>query len=108
MDPNAPAGVVTNFPNPFHPPQQATTISYKLADHSPVTMRIFTLYGAPVIERSYSSGGPGGSAGTNEVTWDGRNGQGEVVASGGYIVLLEAQGTGGTLHVIKRKIAVVR
>jgi hypothetical protein len=61
-----------------------------------------------VIERSYSSGGPGGSAGTNEVTWDGRNGQGEVVASGGYIVLLEAQGTGGTLHVIKRKIAVVR
>jgi hypothetical protein len=37
-------------------------------------------------------------AGLHVVNWDGRNGAGEVVASGGYIVLVEAQGTGQTLH----------
>jgi hypothetical protein len=31
-----------------------------------------------------------------------------VVASGGYIALIEAHGTGETLHVIRRKLAVVR
>jgi len=31
-----------------------------------------------------------------------------VVSSGGYVVLIEAQGQGETLHVIRRKIAVVR
>ena len=40
--------------------------------------------------------------------WDGRNGGGHVVSSGGYIVMVEAQGTGETMHVMRRKIAVVR
>ena len=39
---------------------------------------------------------------------DGKNGKGQVVASGGYIALIEAQGQGSTLNVIRRKIAVVR
>ena len=108
IDPNAAAGLLTNFPNPFHPPQQLTTILYKLADQAEVTLRIFTLDGATVLERTYARGGAGGSAGENAVTWDGRNGRGEVVASGGYVLLLEAQGTGNTLHVIRRKIGVVR
>ena len=46
--------------------------------------------------------------GLNTWMWDGRNGAGELVASGGYIVLVEAQGAGQTLHVMRRKIAVVR
>jgi hypothetical protein len=108
IDPSAAAGVLTNFPNPFHPPQQPTTILYKLADQAEVTLSIFTLNGAPVLERTFARGAAGGSAGENAVTWDGRNGRGEVVASGGYVLLLEAQGTGNTLHVIRRKIGVVR
>lgn len=47
-------------------------------------------------------------AGLNQWTWDGRNGNGDVVASGGYIAFIEAQGNGSTLHVMRRKIAVVR
>jgi hypothetical protein len=31
-----------------------------------------------------------------------------VVASGGYIALIEAEAKGATLHVIRRKLAVVR
>lgn len=59
-------------------------------------------------EVSFDRGGAGGRTGLNEWQWDGRNGAGDVVASGGYIVLVEAQGLGQTLHVMRRKIAVVR
>ena len=56
----------------------------------------------------FDRGTPGGTPGLNNWSWDGRNGKGEVVSSGGYVVLIEAQGQGETLHVIRRKVAVVR
>jgi hypothetical protein len=71
-------------------------------------MRVFTQSGSLVKRMFFDKGVAGGVAGLNEVVWDGKNGKGDVVASGGYIVLIEAQGTGETLHVIRRKIAVVR
>ena len=108
VDPSAAGGFGTNYPNPFHPPTQSTTIAYKLDDLASVTLRIFTLSGDLVYRKEFAKGDPGGMAGLNEVTWDGRNGKGEVVASGGYITLIEAQGSGETMHVIRRKIAVVR
>jgi hypothetical protein len=40
--------------------------------------------------------------------WDGKNGKGRVVSSGGYIVHVEAHGEGQTLHVMRRKVAVVQ
>jgi hypothetical protein len=46
--------------------------------------------------------------GLNEYVWDGRNGDGKLVASGGYIALIEAQGKGETVNVMRRKIAAVR
>jgi hypothetical protein len=108
VDPTAGGGYVTSYPNPFHPPQQSTLIAYKLDDHASVTLRIFTLSGDLVLRRTFDKGAVGGRAGLNEVAWDGRNGKGEAVASGGYIALIEAQGTGETMHVIRHKIAVVR
>src|SRR5262249_44669081 len=107
-DPHAPGCYVTNFPNPFHPPQQSTTIIYKLDDVATVTLRIFTLGGAPVLERTFARGATGGSVGENSFAWDGRNGQGDVVGSGGYPILIEAPGGGSTLPVIRRQVAVVR
>jgi hypothetical protein len=108
VDPNAPGGTVTNFPNPCHPPQQGTTLAYKLDDNASVKIRIFSQTGQLVKEVNFDRGATGGVTGLNEWMWDGRNGAGEVVASGGYIVLVEAQGAGQTLHVMRRKIAVVR
>ena len=108
VDPNAAGGYVSNYPNPFHPPLEATTIAYKLDDYASVTLRIFTLSGNLVLQHQFSSGDPGGRPGLNEYAWDGKNGEGRVVASGGYIALIEAKGTGETLHVIRHKIAVVR
>lgn len=108
VDPNAPGGTVTNYPNPFHPGETPTTIAWKLSDPAGVRLRIFTLMGNLVYERDFSADSPGGMAGLNEFAWDGRNGDGEIVASGGYVLLIEANGNGETLHVMKRKIGVVR
>jgi hypothetical protein len=44
----------------------------------------------------------------NGYAWNGENGDGKLVASGGYVVKVEAQGGGETLHVMRRKIGVVR
>jgi hypothetical protein len=108
VDPYAPGGVATNYPNPFHPPFEPTTVAWKLDDNASVTLRIYTQSGVLVRREEFGSGSPGGLAGLNEWRWDGKNGAGDVVASGGYVLLIEAQGTGETLHVIRRKIAVVR
>ena len=108
VDPNAEGGYVTNYPNPFHAGTEATNIAYKLDDFASVTLRVFTNSGNLVRRVEFDRGTPGGNPGLNNWSWDGRNGKGEVVSSGGYVVLIEAQGKGETLHVIRRKVAVVR
>jgi len=108
VDPTAPGGYVTNYPNPFRPPSQPTTIAWRLADDASVTLRIFTPSGTLVRQESFDRGATGGTVGLNEWAWDGRNGAGSLVASGGYVVFVEAEGTGETLHVMRRRVAVVR
>ena len=73
-----------------------------------MTLRIYTISGALVLREDFARGEQGGVIGLNQYEWDGRNGAGDYVASGGYIVLVEAEGNGETLHVMRRKIAVVR
>ena len=108
VDPNAPGGSITNYPNPFHPGEIATTIAYKLSDNANVTLRIYTLSGSLVLREDFARGEHGGVVGLNEYEWDGRNGKGDYVSSGGYIVVVEAEGNGETLHVMRRRVAVVR
>ena len=88
--------------------RQPTTLAYKLDDQAAVTVRIFTQAGDLVRRFQFSPGTQGGAQGLNQCVWDGRNGDGQLVSSGGYLVLIEAQGAGSTLNVIRRKIAVVR
>jgi hypothetical protein len=108
VNPSAAGGTITNYPNPFHPPVQGTTLAWKLDDDATVKVRIFTQSGDLVLEKSFARGTVGGISGLNEWVWDGKNGSGRTVSSGGYLALVEAQGTGETLHVMRRKIAVVR
>jgi len=108
VDPNAQGGHFTNYPNPFHPPTEGTTLAWKLDDFAEVTLRIFTASGDLVRRQVFERNAPGGMAGLNEWVWDGRNGEGRVVSSGGYVALIEAAGTGETQYVIRRRIAVVR
>jgi len=108
VDPDADGGYISNYPNPFHPGEAPTTIAYKLDDNATVTLRIYTITGGLVFERSFASGQVGGRTGLNEFVWDGRNGRGDIVASGGYVLDIQAAGNGETLHTMRRKIAVVR
>jgi len=73
-----------------------------------VTIRIYTTTGSLVRREVFAKDASGGKQGLNEWVWDGKNGKGEFVSSGGYIAFIEAQGTGETVNVIRRKIAVVR
>jgi hypothetical protein len=108
VDPNAPGGTVTNYPNPFHPGEAPTTIAYKLNDDARVIMNIYSLMGRLVLHREFEQGADGGRVGLNEIFWDGRNGDGNIVASGGYVVLIEAVRNGETINSMRRKIGVVR
>jgi len=108
VNPDAPVGMVTNYPNPFHPEEAPTTIAYKLATDASVRLRIFTLSGALVLEKQFFAGSSGAVQGLNEYQWDGRNGDGQLVATGGYLVSVEAENNGDTQHLNRRKIGVVR
>ncbi|MBU8920221.1 MAG: hypothetical protein KOO63_00015 [Bacteroidales bacterium] len=108
VDPNSPGGSVTNYPNPFHPGEVPTTIAYMLDDEAAVTMKLFTLSGGLVFRKTYASGSPGGLSGLNEIQWNGRNGRGTLVASGGYVLFIEAVRSGETIHTMRRRIGVVR
>jgi hypothetical protein len=108
VDPAEAAGTVTSYPNPFHPDEAPATIAYKLAADARVQLSFFTLLGSKVRREEIPAGSPGGREGLNEFLWDGRNGRGEIVASGGYIVVIEAVHEGETLHKMHRRVAVVR
>src|SRR5262249_25477114 len=63
VDPNATGGSITNYPNPFHPGSEPTTIAYVLSDNATVTLRIFTQSGDPVLKHVFNTGAIGGMSG---------------------------------------------
>ncbi|MEZ4651185.1 MAG: hypothetical protein R3E97_20825 [Candidatus Eisenbacteria bacterium] len=94
-----------NFPNPFAAGRESTAFVYYLPMDSEVTLRVWTLTGDEVVTlvERYSS-----DAGLHqEVTWDGRNGNGETVRNGVYLAELEVQMMGRSERIL-RKVAVIR
>jgi hypothetical protein len=72
-----------NHPNPFNP---QTTISFMVPDAGPVQLTVFGVDGrkvATLLQRPLS-------AGTHEVTWNGRDDDGRQMASGTYVYRLQA------------------
>ena len=67
LDPGSSGGTISNYPNPFHPGDGGTTITYVLSNEASVNMRLFTLSGTLVFKREYPAGQMGGSEGINEV-----------------------------------------
>ena len=109
FDPNLtdrPAALATllkpNYPNPFRPGQHAhTRLAFDLAFPSMETrLALFTANGTLVWEQDL---GERAAREDHAVLWDGRNLAGNLVASGIYHLLLEADGTAA-----KRSLAVVR
>ncbi len=86
----------SNYPNPF---SIVTRIAYQLSEEGPVHLDIFDMLGRRV--RTLVAANQ--FAGRHTVTWDGRNQQGSLSASGLYAYRLEAEGTIRTrvLHFVR-------
>ncbi|MCB4756618.1 MAG: hypothetical protein LHV69_06250 [Elusimicrobia bacterium] len=97
---------ITNFPNPFAAGKESTHIRYILTQDSHVTIRIYTFLGDLVYVADFppgSTGGMGSSLGfTNEIMWDGKNGNKTTVANGVYLMEIRAEGEGGLNKAIRR------
>ncbi|MFH1576050.1 MAG: Ig-like domain-containing protein [Candidatus Margulisiibacteriota bacterium] len=100
-------GIPLNYPNPFDPGSQTTTISYTLSKPANITLSFHDLAGNLIAKRSYTANLAGGRAGYNEVTWDGKSDSGNYVGNGIYLYLIivdgkVAQNGKGKLTVFKR------
>jgi hypothetical protein len=73
----------TNFPNPFNP---TTTIAYSLPERSHVRISVYNILGEHVITLIDGEK----SAGSYTITWDGRSGSGNSIATGIYLYRLQA------------------
>lgn len=96
----------TNYPNPFAAGRDRTTITYYLDQRSTVTLKLYTLWGAPVLTLIDNVVQPSGLY--QDVHWDGRNGDGDVVNNGVYYLVLELRGENGQEATLKRKVGVIR
>jgi flagellar hook assembly protein FlgD len=96
----------TNYPNPFAAGREHTTITYYLDRKSTVTLKLYTLWGAPVTTLVDNQTQDSGLH--QNLTWDGRNGSGDVVANGVYYLVLDVREENGTNVTLKRKVGVVR
>lgn len=75
--------LLQNYPNPFNP---TTTIPYRIAEFSTVSLEIYNVLGQHVVTLVNDVR----EAGFYEVTWDGLNTAGQYSASGIYFYILKA------------------
>ena len=79
-----------NYPNPFNSLQEVTTIRYVLEEETEVTIEIFDQESRlvkTIAEKQFRSAGE-----HREDLWDGRNSDGNYVASGIYFCRIRARG----------------
>jgi 3',5'-cyclic AMP phosphodiesterase CpdA len=82
-----------NVPNPFNP---STTIPFDLATPTRVSLRVYRADGgwvADIADRIFA-------AGPHRVTWDGRDGRGQSVSSGVYLLRMQAEGAAETIKMM--------
>ena len=78
-------GVPINYPNPFKPARgQGTYITYTLNQNADITLMIYDITGILLYKRIFLSGVLGGTAGINEVYWNGISDFGQVIGNSAY------------------------
>jgi len=93
------ADAAYNYPNPFNPRKQTTNIVYYSSSSGQTTIKIFTITGRLVRTLTDAA-----TPDSNEVTWDGKNGRGQIVRNGVYVAVILPPG--GSKQMVK--IAVVK
>ncbi len=98
---------ISNYPNPFRAGVESTNISFLLNEAIDVNMKIYSLFGGLVYEKTWTkdeietmiqqSG--------NMITlqWEGKNNRGKVVGNGGYICYITAGSEKYTRKIAVRK-----
>ncbi|MDO8734373.1 MAG: T9SS type A sorting domain-containing protein, partial [Elusimicrobiota bacterium] len=98
---------IVNYPNPFNPDKETTTIKYVLTESDDVLIRIFNLIGDLIYQQKIDAGKVGAigqpEGYTNEFVWNGKNGNDIIAATGVYILEIKS----GKEKEI-RKIAVIK
>ncbi|MDE0084694.1 MAG: sulfatase-like hydrolase/transferase [Candidatus Poribacteria bacterium] len=93
--------LLPNFPNPFNP---ETWIPYDLANDANVHVHIYNLKGEIIRKLNIGYQGAGTYRSKNKAAyWDGRNFEGELVASGVYFYTLQAGQMKATRRMVIRK-----
>ena len=93
--------LLANYPNPFNP---ETWIPYQLANPAEVTVTVYAANGAVVRMLDLGHRRAGSYASRHRAAyWDGRNAQGESVASGVYFYTLSAGDFSATRKMVIRK-----
>lgn len=87
------AQLLAPHPNPFNP---RTTIPFELANHGEISLAIYDLRGALVRVLDDDTH----EAGFHAATWDGTNEAGQAVATGVYVVRLQAGGVSDTRRIV--------
>ena len=93
--------LLPNYPNPFNP---ETWIPYQLAEPADVAVRIYDIHGHVVrdLDLGHQRAGMYHTR-SRAASWDGRNAQGEPVASGVYFYTLKAGEFTATRKMLIRK-----
>ncbi|MBN1213257.1 MAG: hypothetical protein JXA92_11850, partial [candidate division Zixibacteria bacterium] len=90
--------------NPFNPYDGPADFRYFLSEASKIEFRIFSLIGEEVYAREIPEGS--GTVGQlNEIIWDGRNNNGDMVYNGVYVAILKILATG---EEARMKVAVMK
>jgi hypothetical protein len=78
---------IYNYPNPFNPAKEITTLRYSLEKTANVTIKIYDAGGNLVLSLLKDMQ----QLATDEqsVPWDGKNGKGDIVANGVYFYVIE-------------------
>jgi hypothetical protein len=95
----------TNYPNPFVPSEGPTRITFYMPGDGTTTLKLYTVTGrlvSTLLDNSRRAAGL-----HQDVTWNGRNGKGNLVINGVYYLVLETR-VGSSVKTMKRKVAVVR
>jgi hypothetical protein len=97
----------SNYPNPFAAGRQSTRVTFFLDAPSRVTLKLYTLWGAPVKTLIDGEKRPAGLH--QDTEWTGYTGDGDVVNNGVYYLVLDVEPSGGgSTRTFKRKVGVVR
>jgi len=100
------SGSFVNWPNPFNPDKETTTLGFVLPEAARVDIEVFNITGELVRRLAVDTSRPAGS--NQDDIWTGKNDRGYVVLPGTYFCRIKAEYQSGRSEEATRRVAVIR